>query len=115
MVLFIDSTNIRNKNGKRFIGSNYQDKFKNGNFITIICDKNKVPVIVNIVKAKIHDAKILSNSNQINKSLNGIVNDVKLNKIILVGDKSYILNKFKKKILNKRNIKLVHHIEKSNR
>lgn len=113
LTLFIDSTNIRNKNGKQFIGRNYQDKFKNGNKITVICDENKIPLIININKANIHDAKILSTNESINKSLDKINKDIKLNKIILVGDKGYILNKTKKKLLLKRNIKLIYPYRKN--
>ena len=86
--LFIDSTNIRNKNGKELIGVNYQDKFKKGNKVTVISDENKFPLSIDIHKANVHDAKILLESvDTLSKNVN-----IRINKIKLVGDKGYIVN-----------------------
>lgn len=43
--------------------------------------------------------KILSNKKIINESLNRIVNDINLSKIILAINRGYIINKTKEKIL----------------
>lgn len=74
--LFIDSTNIRNKNGKELIGNNYQDKFKNDNKVTIVCGSNKFAFIAEINRANIHDAKILVDSKSINESFNDFIQDI---------------------------------------
>ena len=81
--------------------------------VTIICDQNKVPLIIAANRANIHDSKILSTSKLINDSLNNIQKDFNFNKIVLVGDKGYILNKTQKRILLKRNIKLIHPYRKN--
>lgn len=113
LTLFIDSTNIRNKNGKQLIGRNYQDKFKNGNKVTIVCDQNKVPLIVTTHRADIHDSKILRLSKTINSSLTNIQTECNLNKILLVGDKGYMLKNKHKQIFLRRNIKLVNPYRKN--
>ena len=116
----LGSTNIRNKNGSpkmlriffeapkkldisypifggyQSIGRNYQDKFKNGNKVTIICDNNKFPLSMNIDKANIHD------TNLVNKVVNNLQNTIPLNNIQLVGDKGYIMSDDKKKFLMKK-------------
>jgi len=108
LILFIDSTNIRNKNGKELIGSNYQDKYKNGTKITTICDQNKFPLTMDVIEANIHDSK------RIHKSLDLLETGIgKTYEIFLVGDKGYIVNDTAKKVLLKRKVKLVHPYRKN--
>lgn len=52
-------------------------------------------------------------SKLINDSLNYIQKNCNLNKIVLVENKGYILNKTQKKILLKQNIKLIHSYTKN--
>jgi transposase len=106
--LFIDSTNIRNKNGKDCLGRNYQDKYKNGNKITIISTKDKFPLAAKIDKANKHDSKILTDG-----IIRNMKNNLELNKITIVGDKGYIINDDKKKQFNRRNIKIIHPYRKN--
>ena len=58
LTLFIDSSNIRNKNGTQLIVKINLRTVK----VTIRCDQNKVPLIIATNIANIHDSKILSTS-----------------------------------------------------
>lgn len=50
--LFIDSTNIRNKNGHDKVSYNYKDKGKNNSKITLVIDKNRFPLDVQLDESK---------------------------------------------------------------
>jgi transposase len=104
--LFIDSTMIRNKNGKDVLSVNYQDKFKNGNKITVIVDNNLVPLFVDFEMAKVAEIKILE------KGINN--NKIKMfaNKTNLIADAGYI-SKVIEKRLGRRNIKFITQFRKN--
>jgi len=113
LTLFVDSSNIRNKNGSELLGRTYQDKRKKGNKITVICDQEKFPLIIDISAANVHDSKILTSSKPIKKSLFDLHKDLKLTKINLAGDMGYIINDNKKKLLFKNKIKIIHPYRKN--
>ena len=87
--LFIDSTQIRNKNGKTLIGRNIQDKSRFSTKISCIVDKNKIPVSISFYKGNVHDVNTISPSiHKITINNNNYKN--------IIGDKGYIVNKLKR-------------------
>ena len=107
--LFIDSTSIRNIKGHDMIGRNYADKNRYGTKISVICDSNKIPLSVSVYPANVHDTQ----------TINGSIDNLNINhktpiKINLIGDKGYIINKNKRKLLKRNNnIKLITPIRKN--
>lgn len=91
--VFIDSSNIRNKNGHDLISYGFKDRGKKGNNISFIVDENKVPLMVEMDASKVHDARIM-------EVMIDRMNEMKClpEKINLVGDKGYI----KKKRIHRR-------------
>jgi len=90
--IYIDSTMIRNIQGKDLIGRNYQDKYKFGTKISVICDKKHIPLSIGFYPANIHD------STTIEKTLEDIPAPITLNKRFktnLIADKGY-RSKYKK-------------------
>lgn len=61
--MFIDSTDILNLNGtKKFTDFGYKFRSKRSTRITLICDKNKVPLFYAVNGSAMKDSKILENN-----------------------------------------------------
>lgn len=97
--LFIDSTMIKNINGKDLLGKNHYDRYRKGNKITAIVNNQGIPISITLDKANKHDSKLIENA--IFKST------IKISGSNLVGDKGYI-NPIAKDNLKTRKIKLIH-------
>ena len=122
LTLFIDSSNIYNKNGCMNTGYGMNPKKKESR-ISVICDKDKNVFSLTLIRVKEktvnqetvnqktvirntfpHDSKTIKSS-----VLDLIKNKLKYKKLFLVGDKGYALKKNnKKKLLNDYNIELVY-------
>lgn len=115
--LFIDATNIRNKNGRETLGRNIKDKSKKGNKISTICTENKFTLGISIDEANRHDSKwiekTLNNIPLINPKSEIKEKILELNKVNLIGDKGYIIKENRKKVLLKRGINMVHPYRKN--
>lgn len=98
--LFIDSSNIRNKNGVDLVSYSSKDKGKKNSKISLVVDENRFPIEIQLDTAKVHDGKIAESL--IDKLDN---NENLINKIYLIGDKGYV--KSKKLWIGKRQINLI--------
>ena len=101
--LFIDSYDCINVSGVNDnIGYGHKYKCKKVSKITLLVDKNRIPICVDICKGNIHDNTRIINVIQ---GLPKIINKT-YNKPLLIGaDKGYIINKFKNK-----NLRTIHHV-----
>lgn len=98
--LFIDSSMIKNINGKDLLGRNHYDRNRKGNKITVLVNSKGIPISIHLAKANIHDAKLIEDSI-----------DVAAVKIVgskLIGDKGYINHVVKRKIKRTKKISLIH-------
>lgn len=98
--LYIDASHIKNILGREEIGSNHYDRFRNATKLSIITDKNGVPVSITLCKSNTHDIKMMD------KLLENIKVDLD-NTANLVADKGYISDKKSKEIYKKYAIKLI--------
>lgn len=97
--LFIDSTYVNNKTGVELVGINPMYYKKRVTKISIICDEKKRVIIAKPFKSTRNDcATIIETVKEINKG----------ERINLIGDKGYILNKDDmNKLLKEKNIRLI--------
>lgn len=111
LTLFIDSTNIYNKNGSENVGFGANPKKKESK-LSIICDEHKNVLSLTLVNTnkKISNYTLPHDSKTTTTSINDLLkNKFKCNKIFLIGDKGYILNEKNKQILFKKyKIEIVH-------
>ncbi|AYV76968.1 MAG: hypothetical protein Barrevirus6_6 [Barrevirus sp.] len=98
--LFIDSTMIRNINGKDNTGKNPSDKNKNGNKITVLVNDIGIPISIHLATANVHDATLIDAT--VNSSI------IKIIKSRIIGDKGYINPTVKNKLKRTANIKLIY-------
>jgi hypothetical protein len=96
---FIDSSNIRNKQGIDCIERNYADKGKNATKISVITSKSGIPLSSLLVPCNVHDVKTV---------IKTIKNSyISLNKSKLGGDKGYISKALTNELNKKYDIKLI--------
>ena len=95
---YIDTTNINNKNGRELVNYGSYKKKKICK-LSVISDKN-IPLQINIYSGNTHD------SNTTNIEINNLINKLSYRKINICGDKGYINNKLKNKLI-KQNINLI--------
>ena len=95
---YIDTTNINNKYGRELInyGSNKKKKICK---LSVISDKN-VSLQINLFNGNVHDSKTTE------IEINNLVNKISYRKINICGDKGYINNELKNKLVDK-NINLI--------
>src|SRR5271168_866068 len=97
--LFIDSSNINNKNGKELI--NYgQNKKKKITKVSFICNQQK-----QILSATFHEGNVYD-GNTITKSVEDLQKRIK-NDIFLIGDKGYTIKQEQINVLLQKKIKLI--------
>jgi transposase len=91
---YIDTTNINNKNGRELInyGSNKKKKICK---LSIISDKN-IPLQINLYNGNIFDGNTTENE------INNLANKLSYKKLIVCGDKGYINNDLKNKLLERK-------------
>jgi len=92
--LYIDSTMIKNINGKDFTGNNHYDRNRKGNKITVIVNDKGIPISLHLSKANIHDSKLIEDT--VNLS------SIKIISSRIIADKGYINHKMKKKLKRKK-------------
>jgi len=89
--LFIDSTMIKNIHGCDCVGKNHFDRNRLATKVSLVVDKQSVPLSCSFYPANQHDATT------IDSSINNIIGRIKRQKSRLihnlVGDKGYIINK----------------------
>jgi hypothetical protein len=89
--MFIDSTMIKNVQGYDCLGKNHFDRNRLATKVSLIVDKESVPLSCSFYPANEHDVTTIDNS------INNIIGQIKRrkSKLIhnLVGDKGYITNK----------------------
>jgi len=116
LILFIDSSNIYNKNGSVDTGYGMNPKKKESK-ISVICDKNKNIYSLSLVKANqktVNQKVVRKTLPHDSKTIKISVDDLQQNKLkyknlYLVGDKGYALNKTDKdKLLIDKNVILVY-------
>ena len=114
LTLFIDSSNIYNKNCCMNIGYGMNQKKKESR-ISVICDKDKNVFSLTVNQKTINQKTVIRNtfphdSKTIKSSVFDLIkNKLKYKKLFLVGDKGYALKKNnKKKLFNDYNIELVY-------
>ena len=96
---FIDSSNIRNKQGIDCIERNYADKGKNGTKISVITSNSGIPLSSLLVPCNVHDVKTV---------IKTIKNSyISLNKSKLGGDKGYISKELTNELYKFYDIKLI--------
>lgn len=103
--LFIDSSMIKNINGKDNVGRNHYDRNRKGNKITVLVNCYGIPVSIFLSPSNIHDSKLIDTS--IDKSVIRIV------KTKIISDKGYINKKIKNKLNRNRNIRLIYPYRKN--
>jgi hypothetical protein len=71
--LFIDSTMIKNINGRDVLGMNHYDRYRQASKLNVIIDSNKIPISHILVGANINDAILtlstVDNIQQFHKNL----------------------------------------------
>jgi len=87
-ILVIDSTNIKNVSGIDSIGYHNKEPSKQATKVSLICDRNKVPLAVKVFPANVHDVKTIKPTLDLLNNFR-LLHD-KRNKHILLGDKGYI-------------------------
>lgn len=97
-VLFIDSSMIKNVKGIDCKGRNHFDRNRMATKMSIISDKNKIPLCATFYPANIHDAHTIEDTI---KSIEHKIMVDKRNTYNLIGDKGYIINKDKIRLLHK--------------
>ena len=97
--LFIDSTMIKNINGKDHLGKNHYDRNRKGNKLTVIVNKDGIPISIHLTTANIHDSQLIEDA------LNNCY--IKIIKSRLIADKGYINKKLKNK-LKRKTINLIY-------
>ena len=122
LTLFIDSSNIYNKNGCTNTGYGMNPKKKESR-ISVICDKDKNVFSLTLIKVKeklvnqktVNQKTVIRNtfphdSKTIKPSIHDLIkNKLKYKKLFLVGDKGYALKKNdKNKLFIDYNIELVY-------
>jgi hypothetical protein len=89
--MFIDSTMIKNIQGCDCLGKNHFDRNRLATKVSLIIDKQSIPISCSFYPANQHDATTIDNS------INNVIGQIKRrkSKLIhnLVGDKGYIVNK----------------------
>jgi hypothetical protein len=95
---YIDTTNINNKYGRELVnyGSNKKKKICK---LSVISDKN-ISLQINLFNGNVHDSKTTE------IEINNLVNKTSYRKINICGDKGYINNELKNKLVDK-NINLI--------
>lgn len=104
-ILFIDSSMIKNINGKDNTGRNHYDRNRKGNKITVLVNSIGIPLSIVLSPANIHDAKLTETV--INNSV------IKIPKTKIVSDKGYINQKVKNKLKRTVKIKLIYPYRKN--
>jgi len=102
--LFIDSTMIKNIQGRDGIGINHYDRGRKGVKISVIVTNQGIPLGMKVSKSNIHDLNLV----------NETIDDIKI-KIVgsrLVGDKGYVSSKMKNELLLKRGIRMIYPLKK---
>ena len=103
--LYIDSTMIKNKQGKDCIGANHYDRYRSATKVNVIVTSTGIPLSINVVKANIHDSTLTASAvNCLN---------VKVIGSRLIADKGYINKKYKKKLKKSHRIKLIYPVRKN--
>ena len=103
--LFIDSSMIKNINGKDNTGRNHYDRNRKGNKITVLVNSIGIPISIVLSPANIHDAKLTETV--INNSV------IKVLKTKIISDKGYINQKVKNKLKRTVNIGLIYPYRKN--
>jgi transposase len=95
---YIDTTNINNKYGRELInyGSNKKKKICKLSVIS----NNNIPLQINLFNGNVHDSKTTE------IEINNLINKTSYRKINICGDKGYINNELKNKLVQK-NINLI--------
>lgn len=96
--LYMDSSDVLNKNGFQCIGRSKKLKFKNATKINIITDEHGFILAIKIVPANKHDVTLIEST--IDKMTIKIISSNKYPKY-LIADKGYTSKKIKNKIKNK--------------
>ena len=102
--LFLDSSMIKNINGKDLLGKNHFDRNRKGNKITVLVDSKGIPISIHLAKANIHDSQLIED-----------ILDSSTIKIIqsrIISDKGYINPKIKRK-LKRRKVNLIYPYRKN--
>lgn len=98
--LFIDSSMIKNINGRENLGRNHYDRNRKGNKITVLVNEFGMPVSLTVAAANTHDSKLIMSS--INSST------VKIVRSRIIADKGYINARIKRKLRRSANISLIY-------
>ena len=88
--LFLDSSMIKNINGKDLLEKNHFDRNRKGNKMTVLVDSKGIPISIHLAKANIHDSQLIED-----------ILDSSTIKIIqsrIISDKGYINPKIKRKL-----------------
>jgi hypothetical protein len=108
--LFIDSTMIKNISGCDCVGRNPSDRGRLATKISIICDKNMIPVSCTEWPANVSDIKTLE------KSVNNMSCPIKKDnrfKNYVIGDKGYVSKALTELLAKSKIIKLTPHRKNS--
>lgn len=98
--LIIDSTMIRNLDGIDKTGRIYNDRFRKGNKLTLICTEDKIPCSIVVSEANIHDLEHVS------PALGAIPNLPK--RVRLLADKGYISEALRSELADLTNVSLIY-------
>lgn len=96
--LFIDTTLIKNINGRDCVGKNPTDRGRKGSKISVICDMSEIPIAVQMYPANIGDQNTAVETVE---SIKCRVRRDNRYKNIIVGDKGYVSNEASKKLQEK--------------
>ncbi len=91
---------VKNINGNDFVGSNFYDRKKNGNKITVLVNSKGIPISIHLAKANTHDSQLIQDS------VNGSC--VKIIRSRIIGDKGYINPRVKRRLRRTNNISLIY-------
>lgn len=96
---YIDTSNIRNKQGIDLKSKNYADKNKKGTKISFIVSQTGIPLAIECFPCNVHDVKTVK------KTINNSI--IPLKSLKLGGDKGYISNELENELKNKYKIKYI--------
>lgn len=98
--LFIDSSMIKNIRGSDVVGINHYDRGRKGTKVSIIVTREGIPLGIHFSGSNVHDVTLVED----------LIDKISV-KIIgsrLIGDKGYISNRLKERLINNKGIGLIY-------
>lgn len=105
--IFVDGTNIRNKNGREQVDFGFKDHGKKGCRVTCGVDINRFPLVMSLSSSRGHDVTELPSIISQLDSIPNLKYKSLQAKINIVGDKGYIMDKAKIPVLKNIEVEII--------